>query len=160
MKTQQYSSIFETAGPVETTALAERFARTLSGGEILLLYGPIGTGKTVFVKGLAAAIGVRREPVSASFSLMRQYKGRSLRLCHVDLFRLEEGDMDNLGFEALLEDEESILAIEWAGPIEAMLPQDRLEITVDLLDGDRRRFTVLAGGRNSAALLKAVEESV
>jgi len=160
MKTPQYSSIFDTSGPAETAALAERFARNMSGGEIILLYGPIGAGKTVFVKGLAAAIGVKREPVSASFSLMRQYRGARLRLCHVDLFRLEEGDMDNLGFEALLEDEEAILAIEWPGPMESLLPQDRLEINVDLLDGDRRRFTVAAMGRTSAALLKAVEESI
>ena len=84
MKTGEISS----RSPEETLALARRFARALKGGEIVFLRGPIGAGKTVFVKGVAAALGLKSSPTSASFSLMKEYKNKRNRLFHIDLFRL------------------------------------------------------------------------
>src|SRR4026208_2180421 len=100
----------------ETFALGERLGSQLGGGEILLLDGPLGAGKTVFVKGIAAALGIDREEVtSPSFTLVNPYDGR-LRLYHLDLYRLDEGasaahavDLDDL-----LADEKSVIVIEWA----------------------------------------------
>ena len=74
----------------ETLALASRFAKVLQGGEIIFLRGPIGAGKTVFVKGVASALGLKSSPVSASFSLMKKYKNKNVKLFHIDLFRLSE----------------------------------------------------------------------
>ncbi len=140
----------------ETLALAARFARVLKGGEIIFLRGPIGAGKTVFVKGLAAALGLKSSPTSASFSLMKKYHNKQRRLFHIDLFRLAEGEVFNLGFEEMLEDEEAIILAEWPDPIARMLPQDRLEMNFILQDADKRTIELASFGRVSDELLEAL----
>ena len=140
----------------ETLALAGRFARALKGGEIVLLRGPIGAGKTVFVKGVAAALGLKSSPTSASFSLMKEYKNKHCRLFHIDLFRLEEGEVFNLGFEEMLEDDKAIILAEWPDPIRHMLPEDRLEMDFILQEGDDRVIALKSFGRVSDALLEAL----
>ena len=100
----------------ETFALGERLGSQLGGGEILLLDGPLGAGKTVFVKGIAAALGIDREEVtSPSFTLVNPYDGR-LRLYHLDLYRLDEGATaaNAVDLEELLTDLHAVIVIEWA----------------------------------------------
>ena len=140
----------------QTLAIAERFARVLQGGEIIFLRGPIGAGKTVFVKGLAMALGLKSSPTSASFSLMKKYQNKSHRLFHIDLFRLEEGEVFNLGFEEMLEDEKAVILAEWPDPISRMLPQDRLEMNFILKEGDEREIELHSFGRVSDARLEAL----
>jgi tRNA threonylcarbamoyladenosine biosynthesis protein TsaE len=99
----------------ETFALGGRVGEQLSGGEILLLDGPLGAGKTVFVKGLAAALGIDPEEVtSPSFTLVNPYIGR-LPLFHLDLYRLDEGAAaaHAVDLEELLSDERAVVVIEW-----------------------------------------------
>lgn len=138
----------------ETLVLAGRFAKALQGGEIIFLRGPIGAGKTVFVKGVAAALGLKSSPVSASFSLMKEYKNKNVKLFHIDLFRLSEGEVFNLGFEEMLEDEKSIILAEWPDPIANMLPADRLEMEFVLKQADEREIKLAAFGRVSQRLLE------
>jgi len=145
-----------TSSRQETTALAGRFARALRGGEIIFLRGPIGAGKTVFVKGIAAALGLKSSPTSASFSLMKKYENKSHRLFHIDLFRLTEGEVFNLGFEEMLEDETAIILAEWPDPIAHVLPADRLEMDFILQEGDRRTIELRSFGRVSDARLEAL----
>ena len=140
----------------QTLALAERFSSALKGGEIVFLRGPIGAGKTVFVKGIAAALGLKSSPTSASFSLMKEYKNKNHRLFHIDLFRLEEGEVFNLGFEEMLEDDNAIILAEWPDPIRQMLPADRLEMDFILKEGDEREIKLQSFGRVSDALLEAL----
>lgn len=140
----------------QTLALAERFSSALKGGEIVFLRGPIGAGKTVFVKGIAAALGLKSSPTSASFSLMKEYKNKKHRLFHIDLFRLEEGEVFNLGFEEMLEDDNAIILAEWPDPIRQMLPADRLEMDFILKEGDEREIKLQSFGRVSDALLEAL----
>lgn len=132
--------------------LAKRFALALHGGEIIFLRGPIGAGKTVFVKGLAEALGLKSSPTSASFSLMKEYKNKQTRLFHIDLFRLCEGEVFNLGFEEMLEDEKAIILAEWPDPIKNMLPADRLEMDFVLKQGDEREIKLSSFGRVSQRL--------
>ena len=154
-----------TASREETLSLATRFAKKLRGGEIIFLRGPIGAGKTVFVKGIAEALklknrpfskltGDKSSPTSVSFSLLKEYKNKQVRLFHIDLFRLEEGEVFNLGFEEMLEDERAIILAEWPDPIAYMLPADRLEIKVILEGSDHRTIEVSSYGRVSDALLE------
>ncbi len=140
----------------QTLVLAERFSSALKGGEIVFLRGPIGAGKTVFVKGIAAALGLKSSPTSASFSLMKEYKNKKHRLFHIDLFRLEEGEVFNLGFEEMLEDDNAIILAEWPDPIRQMLPADRLEMDFILKEGDEREIKLQSFGRVSDALLEAL----
>ncbi len=137
----------------QTKALARKIAALLKGGEILFFEGPIGAGKTVMVKEIVKSFGVKKTPVSASFSLLKKYQNKNITLYHADLFRLEEGEMFNLGFEEMLEDQNAILLVEWPGPAKNFFPRTRLEITVTLLEGDRREITLKAFGKTAQKLL-------
>jgi tRNA threonylcarbamoyladenosine biosynthesis protein TsaE len=100
----------------ETFALGKQIGAQLSGGEILLLDGPLGAGKTVFVKGLASGLGIDPEEVtSPSFTLVNPYVGRLL-LFHIDLYRLDVGAAaaNAVDLEELLTDESAVVVIEWA----------------------------------------------
>ena len=156
MKTAQIT----TASREETLHLAAHFARALQGGEIIFLRGPIGAGKTVFVKGIAGALGLKSSPTSASFSLMKKYQNKTRRLFHIDLFRLEEGEVFNLGFEEMLEDEQAVILAEWPDPIAPMLPSDRLEMDFVLQQGDKRVIKLASFGRVSDARLEALCKAV
>lgn len=146
----------QTCSREETLALAARFARLLSGGEIVFLRGPIGAGKTVFVKGIAAALGLKSSPVSASFSLMKKYQYKDKRLFHIDLFRLEEGEVFNLGVEEMLEDEQAVILAEWPDPVRRFFPQDRLEMNFVLQQGDTRTLELASFGPVSDRLLEGL----
>ncbi len=150
------SLTLHTHSPAQTLALAQHFARLLQGGEIVFLRGPIGAGKTVFVKGVAAALGLKSSPTSASFSLLKKYNNKHTRLFHIDLFRLEEGEVFNLGFEEMLEDEQAIILAEWPDPIARMLPADRLEMNFVLQKGDDRTLELKSFGCVSDRLLEGL----
>ena len=102
--------------PDETFDLGRRFGEQLTGGEILLLSGPLGAGKTIFVKGLASALGIDPEEVtSPSFTLVNPYSAR-FPLFHIDLYRLDEGPAaaHAVDLDELLNDERAVVVIEWA----------------------------------------------
>jgi tRNA threonylcarbamoyladenosine biosynthesis protein TsaE len=107
---------WETHNPRETFALGAQVGSQLRGGEILLLDGPLGAGKTVFVKGLASALGIDPEEVtSPSFTLVNPYAAR-LPLFHIDLYRLDKGvaAAHAVDLDELLTDEGAVIVIEWA----------------------------------------------
>ena len=141
-----------------TKQIAAQIARLLQGGEILFFEGPIGAGKTVMVKEIVKGLGVKKSPVSASFSLLKKYQNNNFTMYHADLFRLEEGEMFNLGFEEMLEDETAILLVEWPGPAKEFFPKNRLEITVALLEGDRREITLKAIGKTAQKILGGLKK--
>lgn len=99
--------------PSETIAIGEHIGKFAQQGDLFLLYGELGAGKTQFVKGLAKGIGVEdwQYVLSPSFTLMNIYEGR-FTLCHVDLYRLESGDVESLNIEEYLDT--GIVAVEWA----------------------------------------------
>ena len=130
------------ASPEQTFNFGFQIGERLNGGEILLLSGPLGAGKTILVKGICAALGIDEEEVtSPSFTLVNPYEGR-LRLYHIDLYRLDEGvsaahavDLDDL-----LADETSVIAIEWAERMTNYpLPSNAWQIVVSG-DGDDARM--------------------
>jgi tRNA threonylcarbamoyladenosine biosynthesis protein TsaE len=100
----------------DTFQLGERLGSELAGGEVILLNGPLGAGKTLLVKGIANALGVPEDDVSSpSFTLVNPYDGR-LRLYHIDLYRLDEGASaaHAVDLDELLSDEGAVIVIEWA----------------------------------------------
>lgn len=137
----------------ETKNIANILASCFKGGEVLFFSGPIGAGKTIMVKEIASYFGFKKRPTSASFSLMKKYQNKNITLYHADLFRLNEGEMFNLGFEEMLEDNNALLLIEWPKPAEQFFPKDRLEITLTLLEDTKRKITLKTGGKVSERLL-------
>ena len=110
---RKLSGEYESGSEEETYALAKRIADTLKGGEIILLEGELGAGKTTFTKGLAKALGVTEEVTSPTFTLMNVYEDGRLPLCHLDMYRLEgEDDAEELGlFDTVPEN--AVKVIEW-----------------------------------------------
>lgn len=103
--------------PEETFDLGARVGASLTGGEILLLDGPLGAGKTIFAKGLAHALGIDTDEVtSPSFTLVNIYDEGRLKLYHMDLYRLSEGAAaaHAVDLDELLTDERAVFVIEWA----------------------------------------------
>ncbi|OPY69532.1 MAG: tRNA threonylcarbamoyladenosine biosynthesis protein TsaE [Syntrophorhabdaceae bacterium PtaU1.Bin034] len=104
---------FISKSPSETIAIGEHIGKHARIGDLFLLYGELGAGKTQLVKGLAKGIGVEdwQYVLSPSFTLMNIYEGK-IDLCHVDLYRLESGDVETLDIEDFLD--RGIVAVEWA----------------------------------------------
>lgn len=113
-----------TNGPRQTRAVGRAVGTVLEAGDVVALAGPLGAGKTQFVQGLAAGLGVpRNEPVvSPTFVLVREYVGR-LKLFHIDAYRLEgPEELLALGFEEMAAGPESVAAIEWADRTRGAIP--------------------------------------
>ena len=129
----------------ETFDYGRKLGEQLKGGEIVLLSGPLGAGKTIFVKGLATALGIDREEVtSPTFTLVNPYAG-TLTLYHIDLYRLAEGASaaDAVDLQELLSDERAVIAIEWAERLgHYPLPSSVLQITITGEGDDSRRVTI------------------
>ncbi len=98
----------------ETWRLGERLAKEIEPDGVVLLIGDLGSGKTALTQGIARGLGVEQSEVqSPTFTLMREHRGASSRLVHIDLYRLEPGEIDGLGLEEILQ-EPSVKVIEWA----------------------------------------------
>jgi tRNA threonylcarbamoyladenosine biosynthesis protein TsaE len=132
----------------ETQQMGFDFAKNLKGGEVLALYGDLGSGKTTFMQGLAKGLGITRNIISPTFIIMRTYEIRleieDLRLknlYHLDLYRIgnEEEAVDS-GLKELMGDTENIVAIEWPDKIENILPEDRIDIMFAYLGDDKREI--------------------
>lgn len=103
--------------PEETSRIGESLGQRLRGGEVILLFGPLGAGKTHFVRGLAAGLGLDASQVSSpSYALIDEHPGR-VTLYHVDLYRLSTPDLPDLGLEDLY-GRRNVVAIEWAERLE------------------------------------------
>ena len=104
----------------ETAALGRDLAASLAAGDVVLLFGDLGAGKTAFVRGLAEGLGVDRDEVSSpTFTLVQEYRGGRLTLFHVDLYRLDDArEIDDLGLEEIASD--GVLAVEWAEKLESV----------------------------------------
>lgn len=131
----------------DTRALAAAVAGLLAPGDIVVLAGDLGTGKTVFAKGLARALGVAEEVTSPTFILVRTYEGGRLVFVHLDVYRLEHlQEAVDLGLAEIL-DEGGVAAIEWGDLVTPVLPADYLEVRLEHGDGDdERRLTLTPVG--------------
>ena len=125
----------------ETADVARALAGTLQPGAVLLLSGQLGAGKTAFVRGLAAGLGIDPDEVSSpTFTLVHEYRGGRLTLYHADLYRLEKTAAEDLGLEEKAV-AEGVLAIEWPDRLTHALP-GATTITIDIVDETTRRITV------------------
>ena len=131
-----------TSSEEETSAAGERLGETLRGGDVVLLYGDLGAGKTAFVRGLARGLGADPSEVSSpTFTLIQEYRGR-VTLFHVDLYRLEEREVDDLGLEELVLGD-GVVAIEWAERWRGR-PDDVIEVRIEEVGEENRRIRIAA----------------
>lgn len=124
-----------TSSPEATRQLAGAVAGLVRGGDVVLLAGELGAGKTCFTQGFGQALGVDEPITSPTFTLLRPYEGR-LRLLHSDVYRLEHlQEIIDLGINELI-DEDAVAVIEWGDMAEPVMPSDFLEITITYGDSD------------------------
>jgi len=121
--------------PAETESAGERFGRELRQGDLILIEGDLGAGKTTFVRGVARGAGSTAHVASPTFQLVRVYPGR-VQVAHVDLYRVEAGaELGELGLEELLD--QGAVVVEWGNRIEA---PEAASLSIEHLGGDRRRL--------------------
>lgn len=134
------SEAIVTGSEEETSAAGERLAARLRSGDVVLLFGDLGAGKTAFVRGLARGLGAAADDVSSpTFTIVQEYSGR-VPLYHVDLYRLEPAEVDDLGLEELVSGD-GVVAIEWAERWRGR-PDDAIEVRLEHAGEDGRRITI------------------
>jgi tRNA threonylcarbamoyladenosine biosynthesis protein TsaE len=142
---KQYNNkkTFYTSSAEETFGVGKNIGKKLKGGEVILLIGELGTGKTIFVKGLAQGLGVKSnaEITSPTFTIIHQHYGR-LPLYHIDLFRITcAEELYNLGLEEIMSGA-NIVAIEWAEKLGALTPKRCIKIFFQHLGGNKRSLFI------------------
>jgi tRNA threonylcarbamoyladenosine biosynthesis protein TsaE len=134
------------SNPDATAAIGAVIAGLLEPGDVVVLTGPLGAGKTRLVQGLAGGLGVPGRVTSPTFVLVRRHAGR-LPLVHVDAYRLDDaGALETLDDDVLADD--VVTCVEWGEHVAAALPDDRLDVTIEVDGdvGDAPRTLVLAPG--------------
>ena len=126
----------------ETSAVGRELAATLSAGDVVLLYGELGAGKTAFVRGLAEGLGIAPDEVSSpTFTLVQEYRGGRAPLFHVDLYRLNDRrEVDDLGLDEIAA--AGVLTIEWADKLPNRWP-GAVDVRLTHGDGDVRTIEIL-----------------
>jgi tRNA threonylcarbamoyladenosine biosynthesis protein TsaE len=125
----------------DTAAMGRELGSTLAAGDVVLLHGDLGAGKTAFVRGLAEGLGVDSQEVSSpTFTLVQEYRGGRLPLFHVDLYRLNDPrEIDDLGLDEIAED--GVLAIEWAERAPRP-PRQAIRIRIEHAGESERRIVI------------------
>jgi len=133
----------------KTQEFGEEFARKLLPGDILLLYGNLGSGKTTFMQGLAKGLGIKRRIISPTFIITRRYEINAQPervnlkyLYHIDLYRTDSKDLKGLGLTDILQEKDIITAIEWPEKLGKFLPKKRLELNFTTIDENTREIEI------------------
>lgn len=133
-----------TASAAETQALAEALAGVCAPGDLLVLAGEMGAGKTAFAQGFARGLGISERVTSPTFTIVREYAGGRLALHHLDVYRLGElREVLELGVGEML-DEDAVMLVEWGDAVLPALGDRYLEVRLSFGDGDDERLLELA----------------
>jgi tRNA threonylcarbamoyladenosine biosynthesis protein TsaE len=152
--------VIQTKSTSETVRLGKRIGSLLQSSEVVALVGELGTGKTQFIKGLAAGVGMAPPTYisSPSFTLINEYPGK-IPFYHVDLFRLErEKDAEELGLEEYFQSG-GITAIEWADKIPSLLPKEMLLIHITYTGENTRSLEITGKGKRLEDLVSRIKSS-
>ncbi|MFZ2225866.1 MAG: tRNA (adenosine(37)-N6)-threonylcarbamoyltransferase complex ATPase subunit type 1 TsaE [Candidatus Moraniibacteriota bacterium] len=142
---------FITEKKEETKKLGKLLAGELIGGEVICLCGELGAGKTTFTQGLLDGLGAEKPYTSPTFVVMKEYErkitkskfpisNKIRKIYHLDAYRVEAGDIMNLGWEEIIADESNICIIEWADKIKKIVPEGVIWIEFEWCDEKRRKI--------------------
>ena len=142
-----------TTSQMDTLKLAENFESEKFPNMVICLDGELGSGKTVFTKGFANALGITETITSPTFTIIKEYDGE-LPLYHMDVYRLDEMSED-IGIEEYF-NKGGVCIIEWSDNIKSILPEERLDIKIKVVDENRRLLIINAFGEKYEELCEAV----
>lgn len=143
-----------THNELETIELAQNFESEKFENMIICLDGDLGSGKTVFTKGIANGLGIDENITSPTFTIIKEYTSGELPLYHMDVYRLD-GNTDGVGIEEYYH-KNGIVIIEWAKTIKDILPEERLEIKFRVVDENKRLLIITPYGKKYEELCEAV----
>lgn len=137
--------VYEINSADEMEALGERIGKSLAGGTVLLLTGELGAGKTVFCKGLAKGLGITVPVVSPTFTIMNEYYGGNIKLCHFDAYRLaDEEEAYGAGLTDFIGSPDCVCAVEWWENVPGLFDglDNLIKVDVEKTGENTRRVTV------------------
>ncbi len=129
----------------ETIALAKEFAKNIKIGDVIILLGDLGAGKTHFVKGLAQGLGSENLVTSPTFTIMNIYEGGKMPIYHFDMYRLSSmEEAQELGFEEYFDTEslDGVSVVEWPSQVEGLIKKPYYKITIDKIEENTRKITI------------------
>ena len=138
----------------ETIELAQNIESEKFENMIICLDGELGSGKTVFTKGIASALGIEENITSPTFTIIKEYLDGEMPLYHMDVYRLD-GNTDGVGIEEYY-NKNGIVIIEWAKTIKDILPEERLEIKFKVISENKRMLVITPYGKKYEELCEAV----
>ncbi len=142
-----------TNSELETIELAQNFESEKFPNMIICLNGELGSGKTMFVKGIANALGIQETITSPTFNIIKEYDGE-LPLYHLDVYRLD-GETSGIGIEEYFS-KGGVVVIEWADTIKSILPEERLDIKFKVVGENKRVLVITPYGQKYEELCEAV----
>lgn len=151
--------MFTTRGAHETESVGAALGRFLHEGDLVVIGGDLGTGKTTFVKGVARALGVRDPVTSPTFTIVQEYEG-SVPVAHVDIYRLQRvQELHDLGLEEMLDDR--VVLVEWGDVVAPLLPRERVEVQLTAgEDPDVRTIEIVPAGPEWTARRHALDDAL
>ena len=138
----------------DTMELAQNIESEKFPNMVICLDGELGSGKTIFVKGFAGALGIDENITSPTFNLIKEYENGEMPLYHMDMYRLE-GKAENIGIEDYFT-KDGVSIIEWSEMIEDILPEERLDIKIKVVDENKRVLTLIPHGEMYEKLCDSV----
>ncbi len=151
--------IITTHGPEETQALGRRLGEVMGGGELVLMSGDLGAGKTCMTQGIAWGLGVNEHARSPTFVLVSEYEGRHT-LFHADLYRVDDPlEAEDLGLDETYGNG-GVCVVEWAEKADSIFPEDHLRVVFSVTGAEERVVELSAGGHKHEALLGKLREAV
>lgn len=142
----------------QTEQLARQLGQRVGGGTVIALHGPLGAGKTCFVRGLATGLGLDAAQVSSpTFIICQEYRSPGgSSLAHVDAYRLSDPvELETIGWEELLDAPDVVVAVEWAERIASAMPEGVIDVRIEPVGADARRITM--SGANHAGEIAGLQ---